>query len=223
MYKCFPDPEREFKLFLISDPSVSCEPSLEKTIILIHCSALSVLVGVGFPIFSFLKIQSLRKADKRDFDSSFTNLFQFYNTRMPYFETVQLTRKGLLIFVLTHADTSVLKAHLSLGGINGGFLLLFSCTSPFVYYATSHSKRNSFQIAEVSSTVICLVGNALGLIGALKMSDQTFIDLLGGVLAATNIVFFIVSMFKYNRELEIYQIESSSARSTLRATKRTGS
>ncbi|GMI10790.1 hypothetical protein TrLO_g15767 [Triparma laevis f. longispina] len=157
MFDCFPDPEREFKLFLTSDPSVSCDPSLERTIIRIHSLALSVLVGVGFPLFSLLKIRSLRKADKLDFDSSFTNLFQFYNKRMPYFETVQFA---------------------------------------------SHSKRNLFQIAEVSSTVTCLIRNTLALIGSLKMSDQSFIDVLGGVLAVTNIVFFVLFMFKYNRELE---------------------
>ncbi|GMI14426.1 hypothetical protein TrLO_g2433 [Triparma laevis f. longispina] len=201
MYECFQDPERENKWYLRSDASVSCEPSLEKTIVNIHVLAFSALVGVGFPLFSFLKIRSLRKAGKLDFDSSFANLFQFYNTRMPYFETAQFSRKGLLIFVLTlSADNPVVQAVLSLG-INGGFLILLIWTRPFVYYPTSHSKRDLFQIAEVSSTVTCLIGNTLALIGSLKMSDQSYIDVLGGVLATTNIAYFILLMFKYRAEV----------------------
>ncbi|GMH54864.1 hypothetical protein TL16_g01770 [Triparma laevis f. inornata] len=201
MYECFQDPERENKWYLRSDASVSCEPSLEKTIVNIHVLAFSALVGVGFPLFSFLKIRSLRKASKLDFDSSFANLFQFYNTRMPYFETAQFSRKGLLIFVLTlSADNPVVQAVLSLG-INGGFLILLIWTRPFVYYPTSHSKRDLFQIAEVSSTVTCLIGNTLALIGSLKMSDQSYIDVLGGVLATTNIAYFILLMFKYRAEV----------------------
>ena len=137
-----------------------------------------------------------------DFDSSFTNLFQFYNKRMPYFETVQFARRGLLMFMLSWFSNSPLIQAVSSLGINGGFLLLLNWTRPFVYYPTSHSKRNLFQIAEVSSTVTCLIGNTLALIGSLKMSDQTFIDVLGGVLAVTNIVFFVLFMFKCNWELE---------------------
>ena len=94
------------------------------------------------------------------------NLFQFYNTRMPYFETVQFVRKGLLILALTwFPDNPTLEAILSLG-INGFFLLLLSCTRPFVYYPTSNSRRNLFQIAEVSSTITCMIGNSLALIAS---------------------------------------------------------
>ena len=50
----------------------------------------------------------------------------------------------------------------------------------------------------------------MALIGSLNGSDQSFIDLLGGILAATNIVFFILFMVKYNRELGKFQIEGSS-------------
>jgi hypothetical protein len=64
MYGCFEDPEREFKSYLSTDPSVSCEPSLERKIVKIHSLALSILVGLGFPLVSFLKIRSLRKGGK---------------------------------------------------------------------------------------------------------------------------------------------------------------
>ncbi|GMH83954.1 hypothetical protein TrST_g13121 [Triparma strigata] len=87
-------------------------------------------------------------------------------------------------------------------GINGSFLLLLSCTRPFVYYPTSNSRRNLFQIAEVSSTITCRIGNVLALIASFKDSDQSFIDLLGGVMAVMNILYFILFMCKYNRELE---------------------
>ncbi|GMH94044.1 hypothetical protein TrST_g4059 [Triparma strigata] len=201
MYECFQDPERENRWYLSTDPSVSCEPSPERTIIKIHSLALAILVGFGFPLLSFLKIRSLRKAGKLDFDSSLANLFQFYNTRMPNFETVQFFRKGLLILVLTWFNDNPVIQSISSLGINGSFLLLLSCTHPFVYYPTSNSRRNLFQTAEVSSTVTCLIGNTLALLGALTVSDQSFVDLLGGVLATTNILFFMCFMLSYNREL----------------------
>ncbi|GMH78314.1 hypothetical protein TrLO_g15212 [Triparma laevis f. longispina] len=202
MYKCFPDPERDFKSFVTSDPFVSCEPSLERTIVNIHAGALSLVVGLGFPLLSFLKIRSLRMAGKLVFDSGMVNLFQFYNTRMPYFETVQFARKGLLIFVLTwFVDDPMIQAISSLG-INGSFLLLLSCTRPFVYYPTSNSRRNLFQIAELSSTITCIIGNVLALVASFTASDQSFIDLLGGVMATVNILYFILFMYRYSRELE---------------------
>ena len=168
MYEYFPDPERDFESFVTSDPSVSCEPSLKRTIVNVHAGVLSLVVGLGFPLLSFLKIRSLRKAGKLVFDSGMANLFQFYNTRMPYFETVQFLRKGLLIFVLTwFVNYPVIQA-MSSFGINGSFLLLLSCTRPFVYYPTSNSRRNLFQIAEVSSTITCRIGNVLALIASFK-------------------------------------------------------
>ncbi|GMH56391.1 hypothetical protein TrST_g4160 [Triparma strigata] len=67
---------------------------------------------------------------------------------------------------------------------------------------TIASIRNLFQIAEVSSTITCMIGNALALIASFTDSDQSFIDLLRGVMATTNILYFILFMCKYNRELE---------------------
>ena len=168
MYEYFPDPERDFESFVTSDPSVSCEPSLKRTIVNVHAGVLSLVVGLGFPLLSFLKIRSLRKAGKLVFDSGMANLFQFYNTRMPYFETVQFLRKGLLIFVLTWFVNYPVMQAMSSFGINGSFLLLLSCTRPFVYYPTSNSRRNLFQIAEVSSTITCMIGNVLALIASFK-------------------------------------------------------
>ncbi|GMH73220.1 hypothetical protein TL16_g06123 [Triparma laevis f. inornata] len=204
MHECFQDPEREFQWFLTTDPYVSCEPSLERTIVRVHSLVFSILVGLGFPLFSFLKIWSLRKAGKLDFDSSFANLFQFYNTSgaAPHFETVQFLRKGLLILALTWFFNNPVVQAVSSLSINGGFLLVLCCTSPFIYYPTSNPKRNLFHSAEVSSTVTCLIGNTLALIGSLNGSDQSFIDLLGGILAGMNITFFILFMVKYTRELE---------------------
>ncbi|GMI09730.1 hypothetical protein TrLO_g5312 [Triparma laevis f. longispina] len=204
MHECFQDPEREFQWFLTTDPYVSCEPSLERTIVRVHSLVFSILVGLGFPLFSFLKIWSLRKAGKLDFDSSFANLFQFYNTSgaAPHFETVQFLRKGLLILALTWFFNNPVVQAVSSLSINGSFLLVLCCTSPFIYYPTSNPKRNLFHSAEVSSTVTCLIGNTLALIGSLNGSDQSFIDLLGGILAGMNITFFILFMVKYTRELE---------------------
>ncbi|GMH56394.1 hypothetical protein TrST_g4160 [Triparma strigata] len=47
-----------------------------------------------------------------------------------------------------------------------------------------------------------MIGNALALIASFTDSDQSFIDLLRGVMATTNILYFILFMCKYNRELE---------------------
>ncbi|GMI13330.1 hypothetical protein TrVE_jg2193 [Triparma verrucosa] len=47
-----------------------------------------------------------------------------------------------------------------------------------------------------------MIGNSLALIASFTDSDQSFIDLLGGVMAAMNIVYFTLFMFKYDREVE---------------------
>ena len=207
MYLCFQDtkgegdPDRLNKWFLISDPKVSCEPSLERNILHFHTIVLSLFVGIGFPVISFWKIRKLRKTGKLDFDSSFANLFQFYNTRVPYFESVQFLRRGILIFALIivrirnfdwshmlggltdwsgsnpfHSTDPTIHALINLA-INGLYLLILLYSQPFVYFPSSRSKRNLFQVAEVSSTLTCLIGNGLGLTGSFFSSDQRTIDL----------------------------------------------
>ncbi|GMH98373.1 hypothetical protein TrVE_jg8785 [Triparma verrucosa] len=47
-----------------------------------------------------------------------------------------------------------------------------------------------------------MIGNSLALIASFTASDQSFIDLLGGVMAVMNILYFILFMCRYNSELE---------------------
>ena len=86
MYVCYEDGGRQGRSYLVSDPSVSCEASLSRTVVNLHSAALVALVGVSFPLISFFKIRTLKNAGKLDFDEGFANLYQFYNTRLPYFE-----------------------------------------------------------------------------------------------------------------------------------------
>ncbi|GMH84350.1 hypothetical protein TrVE_jg5939 [Triparma verrucosa] len=48
----------------------------------------------------------------------------------------------------------------------------------------------------------CMIGNVLALIASFTSSNQSFIDLLGGVMAVMNILSFMLFMCRYNRELE---------------------
>ena len=73
MFKCFEDPERDNALYLVVDPSVSCEPSLMRKVIRIHAGLISLLVGVGFPLISYLSIRALKKDGKLDFDSAWVS------------------------------------------------------------------------------------------------------------------------------------------------------
>ena len=175
------------------------QPSLSRAIINVHSAVLVALIGVGFPLFSFFKIRALRNAGKLDFDEGFANLYQFYNPRLPYFESFQFLRKGALIFLLTLLrENPAVQALLSLG-INGAFLLLLLCTKPFVYFPSSMLGMNLYQMAEVSSCLFCLTGNALGLVGALEIS---YVDVLGHVLALMNIVYVVLFVCAYGMEMQ---------------------
>ena len=91
MYDCFDDAERDYKRFLKSDPSVSCEDgSFARISIDVHSILMAVFVGLGFPLFSFWKIQQLKRAGALDANSSFSSLYQVrlfctcYNRIMSY-------------------------------------------------------------------------------------------------------------------------------------------
>ena len=158
------------------------------------------LIGIGFPLISFFKIRALQNAGKLDFDEGFANLYQFYNPRLPYFENFQFLRKGALILLLTllREKHPAVQALLSLW-INGAFLLLLLCTKPFVYFPSSLLGMNMYQMAEISSCLICLAGNALCLVGALATS---YVDMIGHVLAIMNITYVVVFVFAYGTEIQ---------------------
>ena len=97
MFDCFEDIENNDELVLVSDPSVSCEPSFSRHLVYMHALFAAVFVGAGFPLFSFFKIRQLKKLGKLDASSSFSSLYQFYNTDAPYFESFLFLRKATLI------------------------------------------------------------------------------------------------------------------------------
>jgi hypothetical protein len=97
MYDCFEDIENNDELVLVSDPSVSCETSFSRNLVHMHALFAAVFVGAGFPLFSFFKIRQLKKLGKLDASSSFSSLYQFYNTDAPYFESFLFLRKATLI------------------------------------------------------------------------------------------------------------------------------
>lgn len=136
MYDCFEDPSRNNEKFLLSDTSVNCEGDFR---ISIHIHAFLVLsvVGIGFPLFSFWKIRQLKIAGKLDASSSFASLYQFYNTRAPYFESVQLFRKFALINMLLWVGKDPITESVLSILINGAYLYLLILTRPFVYFPSS--------------------------------------------------------------------------------------
>ena len=66
MYDCYADDERGGKIYLVDDPVVSCEPSKIRTIVNMHSIVLTVLVGFGFPIISFLKVRGIWSEERSD-------------------------------------------------------------------------------------------------------------------------------------------------------------
>jgi len=210
MYDCFEDGEREGKAYLISDPSVSCEPSSERTFVHFHSFAISAFVGVGFPAFSYFKIQSLKEAGKLDFDEGFSSLYQFYNTKMPHFESFQFARRGLLILLLTllQRERPAIHACFSLV-VNGLFLVLILYTKPFIYFPSPWRGCNLYQGGEVISTLTCMIGNSLGLIGSLLPSS---VYVLGHVLACMNLIFVVILICVYKRQVSIVSKATKSRR-----------
>ncbi|GMH82895.1 hypothetical protein TL16_g09417 [Triparma laevis f. inornata] len=210
MYECFEDPERDYMLFLVSDPTLSCTRIFEgnifaygprdvgRLLVHIHSGICVMVVGIGFPLVTFIQIKRLQVNGKLDAMSSWAALYQFYTTKFPYFESVQLLRKGALIFVLKVRENPTFEA-IVLIIINACFLAILIRSRPMVYFPSSLlGNRNLFHLAEVSGAAACLFGNVLAFLATF---DQHLVDTLGISLALLNIIFATLFLVGYNTEL----------------------
>ena len=192
MYDCFPDPERNDGSYLVTDPSVSCEPSTSRFIVHIHTGLLSLFVGLGFPKFIAFKIRQLKRAKKLTASSSFASLFQYYIPAKLHFESYHMIRKAMLILtVITPSATGHLAASFA---VNLVFLLVVICTKPLICFpSTTFKSCNLYLLSELSGATVTHLGNLLALIGAIS-DNQDVINMLSATFAILN-VFFAVTFF----------------------------
>ena len=191
MNDCFEDPEQNGALVYTSDPKVSCEGSIQ-LIITIHQVCVIFLVGMGLPLYILLLIRQEQRQERIDGFSPYTPLIDNYSPRTPWFDFVQLGRKGLLTAATTKSkyfsSGAVFQAVASLL-INLVFLALLILWKPTRYFPTSWGEFNLYLCAELASAVFVVVGNVIAIAAALI---DTEVDTLGNIFAIINISFFLL-------------------------------
>ena len=195
MYDCFPDPERNNQHFLVSEPSVSCEHSYSRHLVIIHSGLLSLFIGLGFPTFIAFKIQQLKRENKLTASSSFASLFQYYIPAMAYFESFHMIRKALLIAAVI-IPSAIIHSAVNFA-INLVFLLVVMRTKPLIRFpSTTFKGYNLYLLSELSGATVTL----LALIGAIS-DNQDVINILGATFATLNVSFAVAFFFAYHRDL----------------------
>eukprot|EP00520_Triparma_pacifica_P017698 CAMPEP_0118637882 /NCGR_PEP_ID=MMETSP0785-20121206/3387_1 /TAXON_ID=91992 /ORGANISM="Bolidomonas pacifica, Strain CCMP 1866" /LENGTH=1359 /DNA_ID=CAMNT_0006529093 /DNA_START=929 /DNA_END=5008 /DNA_ORIENTATION=- len=184
---------------VIADPTLSCETSSSRTLMLLQGIAFATLVGVGFPLFVALKALQLKRNNALDAHASISSLYENYTPDMPWFESVQMLRKALLILAGTFIPNPLFQAILFVV-INLSFLIVLGITRPLVYFPCSVFKRdlNLFFLAEFSSALIPILGSSLAVIGSFS---QDAVKNIGIAFSVTNLTFAVCFATAYSLEM----------------------
>ena len=120
MFSCYEDGDLGW--VLTSDPDVTCNTGPTRSILLVHVYLICGVIGVGLPgeqvherkleekkdflthsisVTIFWQTRRLRDNDMLTADSPLASVFEYYTPSVPYFESVHLLRKGLLILFIS--------------------------------------------------------------------------------------------------------------------------
>lgn len=163
-----------------------------------HAVVVCAVVGVGFPLFIFLKTRALRRSDELLASSPFSSLFEWYTPEVPYFEAVQLLRRASLILASTVvSDDAIIQASVNLF-INATFFASLIWFNPLVYFPSKLLwGRNLFLSLELLSTSATMVGNAMALVGSFF---PAIVNEVGIAFAAVNISFALIFLVVFTVE-----------------------
>ena len=129
------------------------------------------------------------------------SMFQFYNTRCPYWESAQLLRKASLLLALVITKNPASQAAFAMA-LNISYLLLLVRSRPFVYFPSSLFRgHNLFHLCELSSVLVCLGGNVLAFIAATDLTNTDLANTMGIGFAIFNLSFAVLFLLSFNREL----------------------
>lgn len=196
--------DAEGNTVLSSDAAVSCEPSFERTLLLLHSFLIVGLVGVGFPVYVVVAVKRLQRKDALDANATISALFKWYSSEAPWFEAVHLIRKAGLIMAGALIEDAIFQAGVQ-AFVNLTFVFLLLYLKPLYFFPCSTLKgwgfgdRNLFLFSEGSAAFIAAAGSILALIGALLTSNVTNI---GTGFAAANIAFALLFLLFYYLEIE---------------------
>jgi len=140
-----------------------------------------------------------KKRDQINGFNLYASLFDNYAPYAPWFEFVQVSRKGLLILVTAELSRLIKwrTTHEAVESItiNGTFLAMILFLKPMRYFPSSlPGSPNLYQLVEVSSVAFTIFGNIIALL-AIGSSD---VDSLGTALFMVNVAFFVLFVFWFH-------------------------
>jgi hypothetical protein len=156
---------------LVADPKIACT-STTMLIMRLHGALICAFVGVGLPVWIYLRISQLQKMNALDANAPISSLFKWYNAETPWFEAVHLIRRGLLI-----ATGSMLKDALAQSSahivVNLGFLVTLVKLRPLFFFPCSLLKKygevNLFFLSESLGATAATLGSVLAFVGAIRV------------------------------------------------------
>ena len=158
MVQCFDDRESgESRLKF--DRDVSCDDA-SRMPVLAHVVFVFLVVGVGFPLYIFIKTRKLLRLAELTADKSISSVYETYRPDMCYFESICLLRKFLLVLSATLVPAAAIPVNLA-------FLVVLHKLRPFVSFSSQSFFKGSnlFEVVEKCSAGAVLFSNVLSLIG----------------------------------------------------------
>jgi len=201
MFACYDDIDRGW--VLAADPDVSCEEGMPRTVLVAHAIVICAVVGLGLPLTILFQTRRLRDKGLLRADSPLASVFEYYTPTVPYFESVHLLRKGLLILLVSVLAGDPILQSVGNLSINAAFLLALEWKRPMVQYSSSIFKgSNLFHLVERASATATVIGNALALSGALDGDDEVE-TVVGAIFTAVNLTFVVTLFVSFNKDVRL--------------------
>jgi len=155
---------------------------------------------MGLPLFVIRKTLQLRSDGELDADSIYAGLYDWYATKRPYWEAVLLAKK--LVLILASDTVLTNPIHQALAGVvtNTAYLILFEAKKPMPFYPSSSNwfeGQNFFHLIERCSSVACVLGSVMALIGAF---NQDLSVVVGSLFALINLTYVTLVVVTFARE-----------------------
>ncbi|GMI37442.1 hypothetical protein TeGR_g11541 [Tetraparma gracilis] len=201
MLPCIEDAEHG--LVLRSAPNISCEPSAMRAAAQAHAYIIISFIGFGLPAAIVWKMRQLRHRGELDGSSAFSELFEWYSLKTPYWEAVVLVKKLLLILASDSFFTDPRTQATAVFCVHLMYLALSEWKLPMPFHPSTSSLfkgQNFFHLVERSAALTSLVGSILALTGGFNQPAARACGIAFAVLNMSYVTVVIYS-FVYSKDV----------------------
>ena len=178
--------------FLVADPTLDCQK--EKKSLMAGVSAIVLAVGVGVPAFAVWQVYELKRRLLLDAKTPFAALYEWYHPRMPYFEAVQLVRRGLIILATSLIRNALAQAAICFV-VNAVYLYVLEKSKPFSFFPSNRFRgKNLFHEIEVASTKVVLAGCVLAFVGSALHYAIKDLEEQKKMMTAVGVIFTVLNV-----------------------------